>query len=118
MANKQGAVVVVLDDWVSTSPIRQILGVPQHSEGTGKARLFIVGSVETDGRGVWLKEITTHAVVDKDNGAPTTLDFLVPWPYVLAVGVWDEQTEKVTVGFQAANPTAVQDRPSGPDRKS
>jgi hypothetical protein len=116
MANKQAAVVVVLDEWVSTSPIKQILGVQQH--GSGRAHLFIAGSVETDGLGVWLKEITTDAIVDKADGAPTTLDFLVPWPYVLAVGVWDEQTEKVTVGFQAWNRTSVQDRSSGPDRQT
>jgi hypothetical protein len=107
MPTKQTGYIVVEEKWAKTSPISRILGTAT-TDATGNGYLFIAASFGVDPLGIWLKDITTDAIVDKDSGAPTKLDFLVPWGYVLGYGVSDEGGAKKTVGFQAANATATQ----------
>jgi hypothetical protein len=111
MANKQGACVIVSSEWVQIAPIRQMLGIARAAADGADTHILISDITDRDSQGVWLRGIVTTAIVDKDTQEPTKMDFLVPWQYVVGLGLWDERA-KSAAGFQTNATQMATSQPS------
>lgn len=88
MAQKQKtAVVVVSKDWIDTS-VRHLINHGQESRSTGDTHIVYADLEDTsDHHGLWLKNIKTTQLM-KD-GSETVMRFMIPWAFVVALGVID-----------------------------
>jgi hypothetical protein len=97
MSQNQSAVVVVTKDWINTT-VRHLINHGQESRSTGETHL-VIGDLEgtSDHHGLWLKNVkTTHLTAD--GSEVTMVRFMIPWAFVVALGVVDHSTQ-VEPGF-------------------
>ena len=98
MAQNQLAIIVVSRDWFDTAA-RHLLNNGEPSRSKAHTHI-ITAKIDdlNDARGLWLKDMTSTWV---RNGDPVNmLSFMIPWSFVLALGVVDDQVEKLTPGFR------------------
>jgi hypothetical protein len=106
MAGYETAFIVVRKDWWNSAGVALILHSGSQSESTSDTHLIIAPIRDTnDPHGVWLKHIPT--TYERQDGAVVTMDFLVPWFAVVALGVVPESEKATAVGFAANSSTSV-----------
>jgi hypothetical protein len=106
MAQKQTAIVVVSKDWINTG-VRFLVnhGKKSGTIGGSPDTHLVIAPVDdaSDHRGLWLKGITTTELTT--DTSPVTLKFMIPWSFVLGLGLIDG--ERNSVGFKAGETTHV-----------
>ena len=55
----------------------------------------------SDHRGIWLTDVITTAVLNRSDDSPVKMKFMIPWHYVLGLGLPDLQSQESTIGFKA-----------------
>jgi hypothetical protein len=95
------ALVVVKKSWFDLA----MQGITGHESGSQVDAHVIQAPINdvTDPRGLWLQEVKSRYVKPSD-GSPVFVRLMIPWEYVLAVGLADEPA-KMPAGFTANNVT-------------
>jgi hypothetical protein len=98
MAQKQTAFVVVQQSWYDGA-LKALIG--GHSNSSADHHL-ITGLLEdaSDHRGLWLAGATSERWFNQD-GTPVIMKVMIPWQFVLVLGVADEGTT-MPAGFKGA----------------
>jgi hypothetical protein len=111
MAQKQMAVVVVPKHWFN-SGAHLLLNNGEESGSDGETH-FVIAPVDdvSDAYGLWLKDITTTGLTK--NGSPVEMRFMIPWQFVLGLGLMDDQTDKAAFGFRHGSATVLDDAAGG-----
>lgn len=103
MARQQTAIVIVSKHWINTEGINTILAKGRISEATGDAHIVIATVSDTsDPQGLWLSGIKTSEL--KRDGSSISMKFMVPWRFVLGLGLVDD-LEPSTLGFRGGSAT-------------
>src|ERR1035438_2482114 len=99
MSQQQTAFVVVSKDWLDTG-VRYCISHGRKSRSTSNTHILI-GDVEntSDERGLWLKNIKTTAFSDGDSPATLTMKFMIPWTFVLGLGLVADEAGETKLGF-------------------
>ena len=86
---KQVAVVIVDNEWFHSPGVKRFLA--GRSTQRDESSHYILGPLvdDSDPLGVWLGEVTTKSLRRAD-GKDFDMKFLIPWRFVLALGVVDE----------------------------
>ena len=63
----------------------------------------------SDHRGIWLTDVITTAVLNRSDDSPVKMKFMIPWHYVLGLGLPDLQSQESTIGFKAGAGTTLVD---------
>lgn len=106
MAGKQRAFVVVSRSWVNTDGISEIVNNGRKSQADGDAHMVIAPLHDvSDHRGLWLEKITTDKL--RRDGATISLTFMIPWSFVLGLGLLDETDAAASIGFKGTGSTSV-----------
>ncbi len=98
MAQMNTAFVIVDKDWFDVAIDPLVTGEPSKSKSG--VHMLIGPADVSDHRGVWLKDFKSRNIASKD-GAAVTIDILVPWQHVVAVGVTKDGTLAPT-GFSGS----------------
>jgi hypothetical protein len=99
---KQIAFIVVSKEWFNTGGINHILANGRQSQGSGEAHLIMADNADlSDHRGIWLTNVITTAVLNRSDESPVKMKFMIPWHYVLGLGLPDVQSAESTIGFKA-----------------
>jgi len=107
---KQIAFIVVSKEWFNTGGINHILANGRESQGSGEAHLIMAGDPDlSDPRGIWLTNVITTAVLNRSDESPVKMKFMIPWHYVLGLGLPDVQSAESTIGFKAGAGTTLLD---------
>ena len=99
MAHKTRAFVMVQRSWFDETIGPVTSG--RESQSTGNAHT-IVGTLDdiADHRGLWLQDVPTLYRKQKDDSPVTFARLLIPWQYVLSLGLEDATTSaKIKPGF-------------------
>jgi hypothetical protein len=106
MAKEQTAFVVVQKSWYDDA-ISHLAG--GYSNSTGDVHV-IVGRLdnETDPHGLWLRDVPTEMRKQRDGSRVTLQRLMIPWRYVVALGIGDEA---VTLRAGFTNATTVLSTP-------
>src|SRR5262245_50851919 len=96
---KQTVFLVVQRAWYDLTMNPLITGTG--SKSTGDAHVMY-GAVKdlSDHRGLWFEKLTSEAITERD-GTKLIMDVMVPWKYILCLGLVDERTPS-PVGFTGA----------------
>ena len=106
MPNEQTAFVVVTKEWFNFAGVRHLLNAGRLSKSSGEAHLIIAPMGDSsDHKGLWLKGITTHELT-KD-GSPVTMDFMIPWNYVIGFALRTDDKHNGNMGFKVDDVTHV-----------
>jgi hypothetical protein len=102
MPQKKLAFVVVPKSWFDQTLGR--IGITGPSGSTGDMHIVISAIDDVaDHRGLWLSDVQTLLEKEKDGSRVTFERFMVPWQFVLAVGVHDiAESVKMPTGFTGA----------------
>jgi len=107
MPTKQIAFIVVRKDWYNSAGINHLLGNGRESRADGEAHLIMAGDPDlSDHRGVWIPGVVTTAVLNRSDNSPTKMRFLIPWQYILGVGL-DEGSAESVIGFTPGKATIL-----------
>src|SRR5688572_18948045 len=107
---KQTAFIVVSKEWFNTAGINHILNDGKESHASGGAHLIMAGDPDlSDHRGIWLTNVVTTAVLNTSDGSPVNMKFMIPWHYVLGLGLPELQSQESTIGFKAGAGTTLVD---------
>jgi hypothetical protein len=107
---KQIAFIVVSKEWFNTGGINHILANGRESQGSGEAHLIMADNADLgDHRGIWLTNVITTAVLNRSDGSPVKMKFLIPWHHVLGLGLPDLQSQESTIEFKAGARTTLVD---------
>ena len=110
MPMKQIAFIVVSKEWFNTGGINHILANGRESQGNGEAHLIVAGDPDlSEHRGIWLTNVITTAVLNRSDESPVKMKFMIPWHYVLGLGLPDVQSTESTIGFKAGAGTTLVD---------
>jgi hypothetical protein len=101
MAKEKTAIIMLPKAWANTAAVLINEGRP--SQSTGDVHMFIAPFLETDDKGVWLKEIVSHQLTE-DRSA-VTMTVMIPWSAILALAIVDEVHGKLPLGFTAPDQT-------------
>jgi len=99
---KQTAFVVVNKDWID-SGARYLVNNGERSRSDGDTHIFI-GEVEdaTSERGLWLKNVKTTAFDRPSSpGAGIIMKVMIPWAFVLSLGLVDDEAGKAKLGYSS-----------------
>ena len=99
MSQKQTAIVVVSKDWID-SAVKHLINDGRESRSTGDTHIVyadLEGS--SDPHGLWLKNVKTNRL--KEDGSEVVMRFMIPWAFVVALGVVDHGID-LEPGFAGA----------------
>jgi hypothetical protein len=106
LPKEQDAFVVVSKEWFDFPGIRDLLNAGRRSKSTGEAHLLIAPLVDSsDHKGLWVKGITTRELTQ--DGSPVTMDFMIPWNYVIGLGMRTDDGNSGGLGFKVDELTHV-----------
>jgi hypothetical protein len=99
MATTKKAFVVVDQEWFDKALYMFISD--KRSASTNGAHL-ITGPVEdlSDHRGIWLSDVESRVRNSNDDSPVPPMRLMIPWQFVLAVGVVEGAETKLPAGFQ------------------
>lgn len=102
MPQKKLAFVVVPKSWFDQTVGR--IGTTGPSKSTGEMHIMISAIDDaSDHRGLWLSDVQTLLEKEKDGSRVTFERFMVPWQFVLALGIHDTaESVKIPTGFTGA----------------
>ena len=110
MPKKPTAVVVVSKEWVN-SGVHHLVSSGRPSSSTLNTHILIAPLQDAfDPLGLRLSGITTNQLTE--DGSAVTMTLLVPWSFIYAVGVIEDENSKVTPGF-----ASVRNEPNTEDEK-
>jgi hypothetical protein len=100
MPKKPTAVVVVSKEWVN-SGVHHLVSRGRPSSSSLDTHILIAPLKDaSDPLGLWLSGITTNGLTN--DGSAVTMTVLVPWSFIYAVGVIEDENPKVVMGFVPA----------------
>jgi hypothetical protein len=109
---KQSTFIVVDKHWFNMAGINDILANGRKSQNTGDAHLLMSDDFDiSDHRGIWLNHVTTKAVLHRKDNSQVTMKFMIPWRYVLGLGLSEEGS--TSIGFKAGEATTLIDTTGG-----
>jgi hypothetical protein len=100
METKQTVFIIVDERWFNMAGVNDLVGRGVKSNSSSGAHLIISGITDlSDHKGIWLGNVTTNILHAKDR-SPVTMKVMIPWSYVLSVGVQEEEVgESMPIGF-------------------
>ena len=98
--------VIVSKDWFDTPGVYQLIGRGRPRRSTGDAHTLIGPVSDANNHlGLWLGPIgTTELTTD---GSPVVMRFLIPWRFVLGLGVETDSSKPRSVGFNTNDNTTI-----------
>jgi hypothetical protein len=103
MAKEATGYVFVEKRWFESS-LRQLLGLPK-STSEATVHLLIGEMQDGEPHGVWMRGVKSKVL--RRDGAETTMDFLVPWLYIVGLGRTEDPANPV--GFSGPDVTILKD---------
>jgi len=107
MAATKVAIVIVDRAWSELPGVKRFLEHAQKPrQGPPSGAHFVLGPIvdTSDLKGLWLGDVTTEAIQRRD-GQPFTMKFMIPWQYVLGLGEIEE-SGPTPIGFKS-NPETI-----------
>lgn len=95
---KQTGFVVVSKDWMD-SGVRYFVNDGRTSRSTSDTHIVIAEVEDTsDARGLWLRNVKTTQFT-REGSDVTTMKFMIPWTFVLGLGLADAVAGNTDLGF-------------------
>ena len=95
MSKQETAFVVVQKTWFDLAMNPLVTGRPSESQFNAHVMIGTLDDI-SDLRGLWLRDITSRMA--KKDGASVTMRLMIPWQFILSVGLADESV-KIPTGF-------------------
>jgi hypothetical protein len=95
MSKKETAFVVVQKTWFDLAMNPLVTGRPSESQVDAHVMIGTLDEI-SDLRGLWLRDITSRMA--KKDGSFVTMRLMIPWQFILSVGLVDESV-KIPTGF-------------------
>jgi hypothetical protein len=95
MSKQETAFVVVQKTWFDLAMNPLVTGRPSESQVDAHVMIGTLDEI-SDLRGLWLRDITSRMA--KKDGSFVTMRLMIPWQFILSVGLVDESV-KIPTGF-------------------
>src|SRR5262245_150283 len=96
MAKTERAFVIVTQEWFDLAMRPLVTGTKSRST-MGIHLISAIVEDLADHRGLWLRDIRTSQPTE--DGATVTMRLMIPWQFVVSVGVVEEDSAKLQPGF-------------------